>query len=170
MTTKTASLATARAPTTSMLLRRVYEATRSLTARILVELRRSSLTSVDAGDGQAAGLQRHPAERWAPHRQLPRGDPQLGSRPGHIRQHLLYRRPARHYAAAGPGRAAGKHPRPGRHLPGQRDQAGPGDVHPVARARACGARMDLRDLYANRLAGADDAVQGSSGAAGTRTD
>src|SRR6266851_3912247 len=120
MTTKTANLATARAPTTSMLLRRVLEASRSLTARILVELRRSSLTSVDAGERQAAGLQRHPAQRRPPHRQLPRGDPQLGSRPGHVRQHLLYRRPARHYA--------------------------------------------------DRLAGADDAVQGSSGAAGTGTD
>src|SRR5260370_9348827 len=98
MTTKTASLATARAPTTSMLLRRVFDASRSVTARILVQLRRSSLTSVDADDRQAAGLQRHPAERRPPHWQLPRGHPHLGPRPGHVRHHLLYRLPTPHYA------------------------------------------------------------------------
>src|SRR6266567_5354761 len=86
-TTKTASLARARAPTTSTLLRSVVAASRSVTARILVELQRSSLTSVDAVARKTASLQRDPAEWRPPHWQLPGGDPQLGSRPGRSEEH-----------------------------------------------------------------------------------
>src|SRR2546430_2344774 len=51
-TTKTASLARARAPTTSMLLRRVRDASRSLTARIVVEFsRRFASRHAELSDG-----------------------------------------------------------------------------------------------------------------------
>src|SRR2546421_4410088 len=55
-TTKTASLATARAPTTSMLLRSVVAASRSVTGRIVVEFGLEFVTGLKRKDRKSTRL------------------------------------------------------------------------------------------------------------------